>query len=154
MRQNIRLVTCPKFESPVVYKFAEFPWQIPFLESETTAHSWIYGRGVGPRFLGHVTEADRVIGFLMEYVPGRTAEIQDLEKCQRALKQLHVLGFKHGDTNKHNFLISEGKEEAILIDFEAAVKCNDEAGLAEEMEGLPTQLRDQTGRGGVTKIEG
>jgi hypothetical protein len=67
MRQNIRLVTCSLFEYPVVYKFAEFPWQISTMERETMAYSWIHGQGIGPQFLGHVTEAGRVIGFLIDH---------------------------------------------------------------------------------------
>ncbi|KAI1818051.1 hypothetical protein GGS20DRAFT_387298 [Poronia punctata] len=56
-RQNIHLVTCPAFDFPVLVKFAEFPWQMPFFEAETTAYEWIEGKEIGPRFLGHLTEA-------------------------------------------------------------------------------------------------
>ncbi|KAF1840260.1 alpha-galactosidase a precursor [Cucurbitaria berberidis CBS 394.84] len=149
MRQNVRLVTCPLFAEPVVYKFAEFPWQTFMLEAETTAYNWIHDHGVGPRFLGHVTEARRVIGFLIENIPGRTADVGDLDLCQRALKKVHALHLKHGDTNKHNFLIKEGDGEAVLIDFDHTTKCHDEQELLEEFEGLQDQLEENTGRGGV-----
>lgn len=152
MRQNVRLVTCPLFAEPVVYKFAVFPWQIPMLEAETTAYNWINGQGVGPQFLGHVTEAGRVIGFLMENIAGRTANFGDLDKCQRALKKLHALQMNHGDTNKHNFLIKEGDEEAVLIDFEVTTECHNEQELLEEFEGLQDQLEDNTGRGGQVQL--
>ncbi|XXH05176.1 hypothetical protein Hte_011601 [Hypoxylon texense] len=149
MRQNIRLVTCPLFEHPVVYKFAEFPWQIPIMEMETTAYGWINGHRVGPQFLGHVTEDGRVIGILLENIPGRTAEIEDLEKCQHVLKRLHALGLKHGDINKHNFLIRDGNGEAVLVDFETTTRCEDEKGLLRELEELREQLEETDGRGGM-----
>lgn len=149
IRQNIRLVTCPLFKYPIVYKFAAFPWQIPITERETTAYSWIYGQGIGPRFLGHVTEAGRVIGFLMENVPGRTAQVEDLDKCQRVLRRLHALQFKHGDVNKHNFLVSDEKDEAVLIDFETTVRSENQQELVEEFEGLRDRLEENDGRGGI-----
>ncbi len=88
------------------------------------AYCYIENQGIGPRFLGHVTEAGRVIGFLMEYVAGRAAEVEDLEWCQSVLARLHGLGLKHGDINKHNFLIRAGTGEAVLVDFETTAKCN------------------------------
>ncbi|KAI1430320.1 alpha-galactosidase a precursor [Xylaria sp. FL1777] len=153
MRQNVRIVTCPLFENPIVYKFAEFPWQTPMLEAETTAYGWIDGHGIGPRFLGHVTEAGRVIGFLLEMITGRTAEVEDLEKCRRVLKSLHELGVKHGDINKHNFLIQDGREEAVLIDFEVTARCQDEIELLREFDGLREQLEENTGRGGIIELK-
>ncbi len=152
MRQNIRLVTCPLFQHPVVYKFAEFPWQISMIERETTAYGWLHGRCIGPQFLGHVTEAGRVMGFLIEHVPGRTAEVEDLDKCQRALKRLHALRLKHGDANKYNFLIRDGKEEAVLVDFEATVRCQDEDELLREFEGLRGKPEETDGKGGVIEL--
>lgn len=149
IRQNIRLITCSLFEQPVVYKFAEFPWQIPMMEAETTAYSWIHGECIGPRFLGHVTEAGRVMGFLIEYVPGRAARTEDLHQCQSVLGKLHSLAIKHGDINKHNFLIQEGKEEAVIVDFETMVRCHDKQELLREFEGLQEQLLESSGRGGV-----
>ena len=151
MRQNIRIVTCPLFERPVVYKFAEFPWQIPMMEMETTAYGWIQGQGIGPTFLAHVTEAGRVIGFLIEHIPGRIAETEDLHKCRSVLERLHALGIKHGDINKHNFLIKDGKDEAVLVDFEATVKCQNRQELLGELEGLQAQLEENSGRGGVVE---
>ncbi|KAI1423889.1 hypothetical protein F5Y12DRAFT_797930 [Xylaria sp. FL1777] len=120
--------TCPALDFPVLVKFAEFPWQMPYFEAETTAYEWIEGKGIGPRFLGHLTEAGRVFGFVMENIDGaRTAEPQDLATYQRILAKLHALGIKHGDINKHNFLIRNG--EAVLIDFETAQKCSEKAEL-------------------------
>lgn len=92
---------------------------MPFFEVETTAYEWIMGKGIGPRFLSHSTETGRVFGFVIENVDGaRTAEPQDLAACQRILAKLHALEIKHGNINKHNFLIKNGK--AVLMDIEMA----------------------------------
>jgi len=56
------------------------------------------------------------------------------------------LGIKHGDINKHNFLIHDGK--AILIDIESATRCSDWKILEEEFGQLKDELRDTSGRGG------
>ncbi|EFX02794.1 alpha-galactosidase a precursor [Grosmannia clavigera kw1407] len=148
LRQNVRIVTCPEFDHSAVYKFAEFPWQIPNIESETAAYGWIDGHDIGPRFLGHVTEAGRVIGFLIEKVAGHTATVADLDACQHVLRELHLLRLKHGDVNKHNFLIKEGGE-AVLIDFEATGRCEDEQECSTELETVLKQLEADDGRGGV-----
>jgi predicted Ser/Thr protein kinase len=149
LRQNIHKVGHPRFEEPVLVKFAEFPWQIPYLEAETTAYQWIDGSGIGPKFLGHVTEEGRMIGFVMEYIDGaRTATPDDLGACQRALSRLHALGIKHGDINKHNFVVREDGE-AVLIDFEAAERGRTGEELESEYSRLGDELEDMSGRGGV-----
>lgn len=73
LRQNIQRVSHPLFDTPIIFKFAEFPWQIPYFETETTAYEWIKDQDIGPKFLGHVTEAGRVMGRVMEDLgrPGR-----------------------------------------------------------------------------------
>ncbi|KAH8729993.1 hypothetical protein BGZ61DRAFT_569940, partial [Ilyonectria robusta] len=66
--------------------------------AETTAYEWIDGKGVRPKFLGHLTEAGRVIGFVMEYIDdARSAQTGDLAACQAVLAKLHSQGIKHGD---------------------------------------------------------
>lgn len=77
-------------DAGVAAKFARFDWEIQYIENETTVYQWIDGHNIGPRFLGHLTEDARVIGFLME-------RIQDLEPCQQTLSRLHCLGIRHGD---------------------------------------------------------
>ncbi|KAI0868672.1 hypothetical protein GGS24DRAFT_513036 [Hypoxylon argillaceum] len=148
LRQNIHIVTHPLFSRPVIVKFAEFPWQISYYEAETTAYEWIEGAGVGPKFLGHLTEAGRVIGFILENINGaQTAGPEDLNACQATLARLHSLGIKHGDINKHNFLVRDGK--AVLVDFETARKSDDREELEEEYRRLEESLRDPSCRGGV-----
>ncbi|KAI1357929.1 hypothetical protein F5Y08DRAFT_351444 [Xylaria arbuscula] len=130
LRQNVHVVTHTQFKSPIVAKFA------------------IDGKGIGPEFLGHITEAGRCIGFLMEYVDGaKTAEPADLLACQRILAKLHALGIKHGDINKHNFLVRD--REAVLIDLESARKNGAKEELETEFQRLELSLSDTSGRGGV-----
>ena len=88
----------------------------------------------------------------MVNVSGRTADVEDSAKCQRASRKLHKLGLKHGDINKHNFPIKEGTEEAFLIDFDTTTRCHDQQELSREFEGLQEQLEENTGRGGITEI--
>lgn len=155
LRQSIHKVTHQSFCEPVIFKFAVFPWQIPYLEAETKVYSWIHGKGIGPQFLGHVTEGGRVIGFLVEHIEGATATFEDLDACRTALGQLNSIGIKHGDINKHSFLVKDGK--ATIIDFESAVKVQSEAKgdedqLRLEFEGLEASLQDQSHRGGVYQV--
>ena len=149
IRQNIHVVTHPLFDRPVLVKFAVFPWQMPYFEAETTAYEWVDGRGVGPKFLGHLTEGGRVFGFVTEYIDdARTAEAGDLAVCQNALAKLHSLGIKHGDINRFNFLVREG--EAVLVDFETARRCAEKRELEAEYERLEQSLRDSSRRGGTS----
>jgi predicted Ser/Thr protein kinase len=148
VRQNIHQVTHSLFDRPVLVKFAEFPWQIPYFEAETTAYRWIDGKGIGPNFLGHVTEAGRLIGFVMENIDGaRAAEPGDLTACQGILGKLHSLGIKHGDINRHNFLVRNGK--VVLIDFETARRCSEREELESEYRRLEQSLYDPSCRGGL-----
>ncbi|PVI01100.1 hypothetical protein DM02DRAFT_591635 [Periconia macrospinosa] len=152
LRSNVYEATHPQFDSTIVVKFARFDWEIPQLDAETSAYQWIEGHGIGPKFLGHVSEDGRVIGFIMEKISDcRHATPEDLSICQAALSRLHNLGIKHGDTNKHNFLIHDGK--AILIDFDCSTQNNDAGILDEEFRGLEGQLCDGSGRGGVVMLE-
>jgi predicted Ser/Thr protein kinase len=146
LRSNVYEATSPRFSSTIVAKFARFSWEIPYLDSETAAYEWINGHQIGPEFLGHLTEEGRVIGFLIEQVLDcRHAAPEDLSICQHTLAKLHELGIKHGDTNKHNFLVRNGK--ATLIDFDSAERCNDPKLLRDEFQMLE-QLRDDSGKGG------
>ncbi|CAI7623183.1 unnamed protein product [Penicillium glandicola] len=145
LRTGIYEVKCPLFDDVVVAKFARFDWEIQYLETETTAYQWIEGHNIGPRFLGHLTEDGRVIGFLIERIRNaRHASPRDLEPCQVALSRLHRLCIKHGDTNRFNFLIRDST--AVLIDFDSARKCEDQDALLKELEHLPDSLADLSRR--------
>ena len=95
--------SAPQLNLPVVVKFARFPFEIPYLDSKTSAYQWIQSHQIGPQFLGHLTEEGRVIGFVMKRITGhRHATMEDLALRQKTLSKLH-LSIKHGDINKHNF---------------------------------------------------
>lgn len=139
-------------EPTIIVKFARFSWEIPQLDAETSAYEWIKGHSIGPNFLGHLTEEGRAIGFMIERITDcRHAGPEDLPLCQQVLSKLHQLGIKHGDINKHNFLIQDQK--AILIDFDSATRCNDEKTLADEFDRLQQELYDTSGRGGSRILE-
>jgi tRNA A-37 threonylcarbamoyl transferase component Bud32 len=120
---------------------------VPQLEAETTAYQWIEGQQIGPTFLGHLTEECRVIGIVMVRIADcRHATPDDFALCYQALSKLHRIGIKHGDINKHNFLIHAGG--ATLIDFDNASRTTSSKELETEMCSLQEQLSDMPGRGG------
>ncbi len=155
IQQNIHCVTHPTLFGgkgrTVVAKCAEFPWQMPYYEAETAAYAWIQGAGIGPQFLGHVTEAGRIIGFVIEYVAGaRAAGPGDLPACQRTLAKLHALGIRHGDINRYNFLIRD--TTAVLVDYESAQRSRTAEELTAEAELLASELQNESGRGGPGEV--
>lgn len=147
LRTGIYEAESSLFEDTVAVKFARFPWEIQYMENETTAYQWISGHDIGPQFFGHLTENGRVIGFLMERIAGaRHAGAEDTGICGEVLSRLHDLGVRHGDTNRFNFLIRGSK--ATLIDFDTARKCDDPHLLLREFENLSISLQDLSSRGG------
>lgn len=150
LRSNIHEVTHVLFPEPVIFKLALFPWQIQHLEAETRAYEWIRNVEVGPRFLGHVSEGGRIVGFLMENITRACpATLDDLEACKIALAQLHSLGILHGDVNRNNFLIQQPADKAMMIDFETAEKCDEQDKLQAEVLSLAESFKDPSNRGGV-----
>ncbi|KAH7355974.1 alpha-galactosidase A precursor [Pyrenochaeta sp. MPI-SDFR-AT-0127] len=151
LRSNVCEATCSKIPGQFVVKFARFHYEIARLERETTAYKWIDGHNIGPKFLGHLTEHGRVIGFAMSKIEeARHATLDDLDICRQALRRLHTLGIKHGDTNKHNFLIHP--HGVTMIDLDFAEQNATEAELNEELYGLEQQLADTSGKGGVIEL--
>ncbi|KAJ0120725.1 alpha-galactosidase a [Diaporthe amygdali] len=140
-----------------IAKIACFGWQIPRLTHETWAYCVLAesrqpddGRPIAPEILGHLTENGRVIGFLMEKVEGRFACLDDLPRCEALLRRLHSLGdlgLVHGDINRYNFIIRDDPPGSIyLVDFEHA-EDYEEAKAHAELESLPAELAEETGRG-------
>ena len=79
---------------------------------------------IGPRFLGHLTEEGRVIGFAIERITNfRHAKPEDLALC-----------LIHDDRVK-------------LVDFNCASQCNDAEVLEKEFRGLEKDLSDKSGKG-------
>jgi hypothetical protein len=143
---NVYEAPCPSLDigsgTAVVAKLAGFPWEIDYCGNETQAYSRVEGRGIGPNFLGHIIEEGRRVGFLLEKVVGRHAEIKDLVPCRHVFARLHALGIACGDQNKYNFLVPlADKDPVCLIDFEGAKRCKDVQAMKGEMQELEHQLR-------------
>ncbi|KAL8799108.1 MAG: hypothetical protein Q9182_006142 [Xanthomendoza sp. 2 TL-2023] len=124
----------------VIAKYARFEWEIPPYQTETEVYHWLNYHNIGPQFLGHLTEGGRVIGFLLQKIDGHYAQIQDLARCEDAVRKLHSLDILHGDLNRYNFLI--GKDRVVLIDFETSFKSRDKASKTEELQGLSENFLD------------
>lgn len=106
-------------------KMSWLPDTTDSLSVETEVHAWINGYGIGPKFLAHLTENnDRVIGYLIEDVQGRTATINDLPACQDVLSQLHMTGHLLGDDfGRSSFLILPS-ERALITNFSNCERCD------------------------------
>ncbi|KAK9384923.1 hypothetical protein V1515DRAFT_588762 [Lipomyces mesembrius] len=68
LRSNVYEAKSPQFDSTVIAKFARFRWETPYLDAETAAYQWIENVQTGPKFLGHLSEGDRVIGFILQRI--------------------------------------------------------------------------------------
>lgn len=136
----------------LIVKIARFEWEIPRIEQETRAYQLLEGSGLAPRFLGHVHENGRVMGFVLEKLEGRPASFKDLCICETALKQLHGLGLVHGDVNRYNFLIT--KEGVKLFDFECFQGNASPNLMSKELENLRAELVEESGRGGGFIFQG
>lgn len=130
----------------MIAKIARFEWEVPRIEQETRAYQLLEGSGLAPRFLGHVHEDGRVMGFLLEKLEGRPASLQDLSVCEAALGKLHGLGLLHGDVNRYNFLVTE--DGVKLIDFERVQENASPESMSKELGSLHAELVDESGRGG------
>jgi len=156
VRQRVHVATHPMLNNskPVLIKLAVWPWEIRSIEIETTAYQQINGSGIGPKFLGHLSEGKdgRVVGFVVEWMQGaRAAGPGDMKGCEKTLGRLHGLGIKLGDINKHNFLVRDG-HDVVLVDFESAKRNCLPDELNREMSALKGNLEDAGSRGGVDRI--
>lgn len=138
---------------PVLVKLAIWRWEMESAKAETAtaAYQWISGSGIGPEFLGHLTEGKdgRVVGFVAEWVPdARAAGPGDLQACSEALGRLHGLGIKLGDVDRHNFLVRDG-HDVVLVDFDMAKRDCSPSELDDEMGALESSLRSTSSRGGA-----
>lgn len=131
-------------------KIARFPREIRWVIQEMQAYHALAGSSLAPELIGYVSESspDRIIGFLVEGVDGRTAELDDLEQCRLALDQLHY-HLIHGDLCKYNiFITSKGPK---FIDFEDSVLDGTENWSVslrdEEKQILAVKLADTSGAG-------
>ncbi|KAK2005358.1 alpha-galactosidase A [Colletotrichum eremochloae] len=130
----------------MIAKIARFEWELPRIEQETRAYQLLEGCDLTPRFLAHVHENGRIVGFLLEKIEGRSASFQDLNICETALGKLHKLRLVHGDVNRFNFVVME--EGVKLIDFERFQENASSESIHEELRKLRVELADESGRGG------
>ena len=142
----------PPSPAIVIAKIARFEWELPRIEQETRAYRLLEGSGLAPRFLAHLHEKGRIMGFLLEKIEGRPASFEDLSICEGALRKLHELGFVHGDVNRYNFLITE--DGAKLLDFEHLRENASPELMRRELETLRAELVDESGRGGGFMFHG
>lgn len=130
----------------VIAKIARFEWELPRVEQETRAYQLLEGSGLAPRFLGHVHENGRIMGFIVEKLEGRPASYGDLSGCETAIRQLHGIGLLHGDVNRYNFLVTG--EGVKLLDFECAQENASSDSMSKELENVRGGLTDESGLGG------
>jgi hypothetical protein len=155
-QQHSTPTTTLQLPATVIAKIARFEWKLPRIEQETRAYQLLEGSGLAPRFLAHVHENGRIMGFLLEKTEGRPASFQDLSACEAALRKLHGMGLVHGDVNRYNFLVTNSEGEAggggaaKLLDFECSSWGENASPelMAKELESLRAELVDESGRGG------
>ncbi|KAJ4525083.1 hypothetical protein HRR83_000745 [Exophiala dermatitidis] len=91
-------------------KYARFAFEIQWTTKELGAYHALAQKNsrLAPQLLGYVFEGSgrRIIGFLLEALVGRPANVTDEKRCEEALQSLHELGITHGDPNKENILIT------------------------------------------------
>lgn len=128
LSEKERLATHPLFERPVHVKLAQLPRDTGAMERETSVYQAIDGKGIGPKFLGHVTEAGRgVIGILTEWDEGsRKLELADRDACLEVLGKLHGCGIAYrglyqlGDNFTSVGGGDNGKQKILMRNFETA----------------------------------
>ncbi|KAG9251496.1 alpha-galactosidase A [Emericellopsis atlantica] len=147
--------------APAIAKIACFKWDIARIERETWAYSIMarhHGQHpnespIAPKFLGHLTENGRTMGFLLQKVHGRSACVDDLTNCEALLRRLYRLGLIHGDVNRHNFLVDSVSGSGMrLVDFEHAEEFDERLARAELLS-LPAELAEETGRGATVVLQ-
>lgn len=117
--------------APVLAKMVAFPGDMLSLAQEDTMYRLLYALGITPHFLGHITIAGRIIGFLTEYIQERGPSSSSwdqqesgngmTEACLTTLRRLHARGIAHGDAHGGNCLVRQDGS-AVLIDFELALE--------------------------------
>ncbi|KAL2175529.1 uncharacterized protein P884DRAFT_286563 [Thermothelomyces heterothallicus CBS 202.75] len=129
-------------------KIARFRFELPLLIREVEAYHHLAESDVAPKLIGYVFEEspNRVVGFLVESVEGRVANVADLEECRKALEKLHNL-VVHGDLCRYNIIITTNGPK--FIDFEHSTPITEaKNGLVDdEKQSLIEKLVDESGAG-------
>ena len=142
LSHSILPITLPP-PATMIAKIARFEWELPRIEQEPRVYQLLESCGLIPRFLAHVHENGRIMGFLLEKIEGRSASFQGLSVCETALGKLHELGLVHGDVNRYNFLVTE--EGVKLLDFEPLRENASSESMSKELENLGAELVDESG---------
>jgi len=109
-----------------LYIFKYKPWDFlcPSVAHEILIYHELMKRGYtsAPALKAYIYEEDpsRVVGFLLEFIEGRHATIEDFTICKNALIQLHEHGICHGDPHGRNILITTSGM-VTFIDFETSL---------------------------------
>ncbi|RMZ88328.1 hypothetical protein DV736_g4437, partial [Chaetothyriales sp. CBS 134916] len=146
---------------PAIAKYSCFDWDFYRMHHENWAYDILHNDSdpdqgpIAPRVLGHLTENGRPIGLLLEKIEGRFASVKDLQECERTLRILHAepLRLIHGDVNRFNFIVDANNTRVRLVDFEHA-ESYDEEKARRELESLPDELTEESGRGSVIRENG
>lgn len=119
------------------------------IETEMMAYRACDGHNLTPKFLGHVSEEGRVIGFIMEYIEGARMPIvsfREVTLCREALRRFYALtGWQRADkgNTRNNFLIRD--EHVWLVDLSTAMMPSQladySAGFAEAITGMQFSKR-------------
>lgn len=95
-----------------------------------------------PRFLAHLTDNhERVIGYVLEYVPARAAGISDVDLCRAVLQKLHSLGISHGRLSRNDFLLRQDIPVAQMRSFFSAYETTNRDIFDKEMSCLEEVLQ-------------
>ena len=89
------------------------------------------------------------MGFLLEKSNEEPAGIDDLPSCEALLQRIYRhLRLLYEDVNRYNFLVVRVSGSGVcLVDFEHADVFDDEARAEKELQSLPAELTEDTGRG-------
>lgn len=121
---RLELVKHPEFgNTPVLVKIAD--------AHEAMIYRLLYDLNITPLFLGHVTQDDKIVGFITEFVqkqettplPGPTSR---REACLAALRRMHTRRVSHQDAHGENCLL-RNDGSAALIDFELSTETSSRA---------------------------
>lgn len=121
---RLELVKHPDFgNTPVLLKIAD--------AHEAMIYRLLYDLAITPLFLAHITQDDKMVGFVTEFIEREEATPTPSppsrrETCLAALRRMHTRGVAHQDAHGENCLLrSDGS--AALIDFELSTETSSRA---------------------------
>ena len=133
---------------PAISKIACLEWNIGRIERETWAYLQIdqcregEASALAPAFLAHLIENGRVMGLLLEKLEGDFASIDDLSMCENASSQITAYWPGSWGCKPVQFHTGSVKETCL-----AHTEPYEESKALAELQSLPTELVETTGRG-------